>query len=169
VKGKKEPSRVIGAWLVRLAVGLVASLQIQCTRAGHGELKIVDGPTGCVHGEAAKDALEVSIHELKATPKAFQGRRIRLKGFLELEFEETKLYVPSRDCGEFEAAPPEYGVWLDMAPPRQRIRDACGHRHAAVEGVYDARDVGLGDSLGTLHDMNLIQTIGPACSKALSP
>lgn len=154
---------------VRTAALLVACVQIQCARFERSEVKIAPGPTGCVHGEAAKDALDVSFDALKVTPKLFQGRRIRLKGFLELEFEETTLYVPSRDCDDLKAAPPEYSVWLDMAPPQGRIRDVCGHRHAVVEGVYDARDVGLGDSLGTLRNLTLIQTIGPACPKATSP
>jgi hypothetical protein len=168
VKGQKESSQSDVVRLARLAVGLFASLQLQCTRAGHGEVKIVGDAKGCVHGETQKTAVDVEFDALKATPEAFHRRRVRLTGYLELDFEGTQLFMPSRNCESFEARPLEHSVWLEMAPPPPRYGDICGHRHAIVEGVYDAQGAGQAYSLGIMREINFIRTTGPACSKKSS-
>jgi hypothetical protein len=169
MKSKKRGTSQLWSPRANLLVVLLAALlQVQCAASGRGEIKIVGDAKGCVHGETKKTAVDVDFDALKATPEVFHRRRVRLTGYLELDFEGTQLFMPSRDCESFEARPLEHSVWLEMAPPPPRYGDLCGHRHAIVEGVYDAQGAGLAYSLGVMHEINFIRTTGPACSEKSS-
>ena len=88
--------------------------------------------------------------ELIANPRTFDGLRVRVTGYLHLEFEGNGIYLHQDDHthGLYRN-----GLWVDFArnPPRP---PACNRSYALIEGVFDAGDTGhMGLWSGAIHDV----------------
>jgi hypothetical protein len=80
---------------------------------------------------------DVSILQLIATPTAYHGKRVRLIGFCNLEFEGNGLYLHREDL---EQRIHRNALWLDVeGTPKQR--ELSGH-YVLVEATFDAEDHG---------------------------
>jgi hypothetical protein len=149
--------RVVSFFVV---VGLLTS----CSRPPLME----DGPVlpsgECHRGRPSGQAVSVTFSDLAKNGRAYHGRRVRLRGFLELRFEGTLIYDFQKSCEQFDpGGDPADSIWVNV-PPSPRSQQLCGHRPAFIEGVYDADAHGRGYSIGELQDVNLIQSVGPACT-----
>ena len=117
----------------------------------------------CVRGESASNTSEVTFAELVANGRSYHGRRVRIRGFLELKFEETMVYDIQQSCDQMPVGIRTNTIWLNV-PPYAHLQRACGGRHAFVEGVYDTNEHGVGPSTGGLNDVNFIRSAGPVCA-----
>jgi len=85
----------------------------------------------------AGEPLEISMVQLLANPDKFDGKRIRVIGFLRLEFEGKALFLHKEDFREsiFKNA-----VWVDVLGNALQMKQS-GH-YVVAEGTFDAKDHG---------------------------
>src|SRR4051794_39863871 len=76
---------------------------------------------------------DVSLVALVANPAAYDGRRLRVVGFVSLEFEDSALYL---DKDDFNAIVLRNAIWVD--PPvclDASARRRLSRHYAVVEGT----------------------------------
>lgn len=97
----------------------------------------------------------VSLVALLANPTHYDGRTVRVDGFLNLEFEGNALYL---DGAAFEAALARNAIWIDLPPAfDKRLARRLNRRYSTVEGVFVASEHGhMGAYSGTLTDVRRI-------------
>jgi hypothetical protein len=92
-------------------------------------------------GSAAGNTISVSLIQLIATPDAFDGKFVRIYGFVRIEHEGTAVYLHRDDC---EYMLTRNGLWLaanDVAP--EGSKEALVNNHyALIEGRFDAKSKG---------------------------
>jgi hypothetical protein len=82
---------------------------------------------------------DVSIIQLIASPKAFDGKLVRVTGFVRLQFENTEIYLHREDC---ENALYANGLWLDLPSALKKEKGSLDMHYALIEGVFDAGNRG---------------------------
>ena len=98
---------------------------------------------------AAGEPVQVSMAALIATPERFDGKLIRVIGFMHLEFEGQCLYLHRED---FEHAIIGNWVWLDVDIATHKAKN---DNYVIIQGVFDAESRGhFGMSAGTIHSIN---------------
>jgi hypothetical protein len=104
---------------------------------------------------AQESVEDVSLIALIANPGDYDGKRVRVHGFLNLEFEGNALYVgkDSFDAAIFDA------VWIER--PRSlgtaQARALSG-RYALVEGTFNAKERGhMGAFAGSLERISRLE------------
>jgi hypothetical protein len=87
--------------------------------------------------DQGEDPDNVSLVQVIANPRSYDGKRIRVVGFCHLEFEGNALYIHRED---FEQLLLKNAVWLDVerTPERSLLND----RYVSVEGTFDAEHQG---------------------------
>jgi hypothetical protein len=83
----------------------------------------------------------VTLVQLIADPQKFDGKLIRVIGFLRLEFEGDVLYLHRED---YEHAILGDGVWVDATPEITKQRETLNMHYVLLEGVFDSKDRGHG-------------------------
>lgn len=83
----------------------------------------------------------IPMQELLADPGRFEGQRVRVVGFLRLEFERNAIYL-TRD--DFNNSASEHAILLDLTNAQLRSSSKLNHGHVIVEGVFRAKDIGHG-------------------------
>lgn len=113
----------------------------------------------CAAGVSATTACQgpevndVSLIALIANPTAFDGKRVRVIGFLHLEFEGDHLYVSKADS---DAAISKNAVWI--TPPAHIPTEGLSDQYVLVEGTFDARMTGhLGMNSGSIREVGRLQ------------
>jgi hypothetical protein len=105
---------------------------------------------------ADPDAVEVSLIQLIANPQAYDGKKVRLIGFLRLEFEGNAIYLHRED---YEHGISSNGLWIDV--PRDMTKDqqqAVNTQYAICEGVFRASEHGHMDMFsGELTSVSRLQ------------
>lgn len=93
----------------------------------------------------------VSLIELIAKPEAYHGKRVRLIGYVRLEFEGNAIYISKES---YDAGISKNALWLDPPPSSSLAKGvAWGPRYAIVEGRFDATNLGhMGMFSGTITD-----------------
>jgi hypothetical protein len=95
-------------------------------------------------GSSPQQPLAVSLVQLIATPEAFDGKYVRVQGFVRLEHEGTAIYLHREDA---EHMLTKNGLWLvasDM--PTEGSREAqVQDRYALIEGRFSAKKHGHRD------------------------
>lgn len=100
-----------------------------------------------------------SLITLIARPEDFDGKRVRVIGYLHFEFEGNGLYI-SKDS--YEHAIARNGVWIDppagfesdSGPARRQPND----RYVIVEGTFNAQDRGhMGMWSGAIEDVKRLE------------
>lgn len=78
---------------------------------------------------------DVSMIEVIANPDIWDGKRVRLIGFMHLEFESNGLYLGKSD---FEIGLSKNGLWIDTESSRVPLEtlSKCAGDYALVEGVF---------------------------------
>lgn len=94
----------------------------------------------------------VSIAELLAHPGLFHGKRVRVVGFLRLEFEGTAVYASREDEAQRLH---RNGLWVDFLNKAVSDRaDAVNNRYVLLEGTFDAEFTGhMGLWSGAIRDI----------------
>jgi hypothetical protein len=81
-----------------------------------------------------------SMIELITNPVKFDGKTIRVIGFLNLEFEGNVLYMHKED---YDHAILGNGVWVDTDTRSLPKKATCSpRRYAILEGTFNARNAG---------------------------
>src|SRR4051794_20900429 len=92
-------------------------------------------------GSSPQQPLSVSLLQLIATPDAFDGKYVRVHGFVRIEHEGTAIYLHREDA---ELMLTKNGLWLaandaaPRAPRRLGSKPICPHRgpiHREKEGA----------------------------------
>jgi hypothetical protein len=92
-------------------------------------------------GSSARQPLAVSLLQLIATPDAFEGKYVRVHGFVRIEHEGTAVYLHRED---FEHMLTKNGLWLaanDATPDGSREAQVNG-QYSLIEGRFTAKTKG---------------------------
>lgn len=100
----------------------------------------------------------VPLVRLLATPERHHGRKVRVQGYLTLEFEDAGLHL---DAASYQGGMRGNAIWVD-APAwlRPEDRRRLTRNHAEVTGVFDASGRGhMGAFSGRLTDIRSIDRL----------
>jgi hypothetical protein len=89
---------------------------------------------GGADGSSPQRPLALSLVQLIATPERYDGKFVRVWGYVKLEHEGSAVYLHKED---FEQALTRNGLWL-TGPEHGEVSDC----YALVEGRFDAKDQG---------------------------
>ena len=92
-------------------------------------------------GSSPQQPLYVSMIQLIATPDAFDGKFVRIKGFVRIEHEGSSIYLHREDA---EHGLYKNGLWLavsDSATPGSKEAEVKD-RYALIEGQVNAKMTG---------------------------
>ena len=84
----------------------------------------------------AQQPMRVSLVQLIANPKEYDGKFVRVIGFVSVEFEGTAVYLHQED---YKYDITENALWLDMDFQRNK---KFHQRYALIEGTFDANHGG---------------------------
>jgi len=112
----------------------------------------------CVVGRkptGAEEPRDVSLVQLIANPDSFDGRPIRVVGYLTIEFENTELYLHREDA---EQALYKNGVWADLGRAETKKYSTMNKKYVVVEGVFDSKQLGhMGSTSGTIAKIHRLE------------
>jgi hypothetical protein len=83
--------------------------------------------------------VDVSLIQVIANPETFDGKLVRVIGFLRLEFEGNALYFHRED---YENGLLRNGIWVEATPEITRDRKTLNMNYVLLEGVFNAKDRG---------------------------
>jgi hypothetical protein len=90
-------------------------------------------------GSSPRQPLSVSLLQLIAAPDAFDGKYVRVHGFVCIEHEGTAVYLHREDC---EHVLTKNGLWLKAEGSKEaQVND----RYALIEGRFTAKKKGHRD------------------------
>ena len=103
----------------------------------------------------AQEPTDVTLVRLIANPEKFDGKLIRVIGFLRLEFEGNVLYLHRED---YENAILGDGIWVDVTPVVTKQSAALNMNYVLLEGIFSAGERGhLGMWSGTIKQVRRAQ------------
>ena len=107
---------------------------------------------GLVH---AQEPTDVTLVRLIANPEKFDGKLIRVIGFLRLEFEGNVLYLHRED---YENAILGDGIWVDATPAMMKETATLNMNYVLLEGIFSAGNRGhMGMWSGTIKEIRRAQ------------
>ena len=86
--------------------------------------------------KANQNAIPVSLITLIANPDRYEGKVVRVNGFVQLEFEGNAIYLHEED---FRRAITDNALWLEVP---QGFRGYEAGSYAIVEGTFTAKHHG---------------------------
>jgi hypothetical protein len=96
----------------------------------------------------AQEPTDVSMVQLIANPEKYDGKLVRVIGFLRMEFEGNALYLHREDYEKHIAA---NGIWVDVTSAMNKQEKTLNSRYDIIEGVFSSSDHGhLGMFSGAL-------------------
>jgi hypothetical protein len=102
--------------------------------------------------------LDVSIIRLIATPEKFDGKYVRVVGFVSLEFEGTAIYLHKDD---YQYKLIKNCLWLNLDSDTARAFEKFDQKYVMVEGTFNAKNRGHLDlSSGALENIKYMSLIG---------
>jgi hypothetical protein len=108
---------------------------------------------------AVEMAENVSMVQLIATSEKWDGKFVRVIGFLNLEFEGDALYLHREDLVQSL----DNCVWVHRTDVMERDRKQLNRHYVVIEGIFDAQDHGhMGMFGGAIKDITRIETWPPA-------
>jgi hypothetical protein len=103
----------------------------------------------------AQEPTNVTLVQLIANPEKFDGRLIRVIGFLRLEFEGNVLYLHRED---YENAILGDGIWVDVTPAITKRSATLNMKYILLEGVFSSSDRGhMGMWSGALKQIRRVE------------
>ena len=87
----------------------------------------------------AQEPADVTLVQLIANPDRFDGKLIRVIGFLRLEFEGDVLYLHRED---YENAILGNGIWVSVTPAVAKQKATLNMNYVLLEGVFSSGDRG---------------------------
>lgn len=98
----------------------------------------------------------VSLIQLIATPEKYDGKVVKVVGFMHLEFEGDELFVSSAD---FDNRITKNGVWIVRNPSLVAHADEIKDRYVVVVGTFSTGGFGYSDLMSGL--LTKITYVGP--------
>lgn len=106
---------------------------------------------------SAEEPLDISMINLVAAPQQFDGKLVRVRGYLNIEFENIELYLHKEDCVQGLT---KNGVWLDLNKDARKKFDSSKLHYVFVEGVVDSSHFGhMGATSATLTKIQRIERL----------
>ena len=87
----------------------------------------------------AAEPLDVSLVQLIASPKDYDGKIVRLIGFMRLEFEGNAIYLHQDD---YKHSISKNGLWIDVTEDMQKRKAELDRKYVLIEGAFDAKMTG---------------------------
>ena len=107
----------------------------------------------------AQQSTDVTLVQLIANPDKFDGKLIRVIGFLRLEFEGNVLYLHRED---YENAILGDGIWVDVTPAITKQKANLNMNYVLLEGVFSSSERGHMDMWsGTIKQVRRAQLWAP--------
>jgi hypothetical protein len=113
------------------------------------------GLFGCVllaaflAAQNGQDPTGISLIQLISKPDRYDGKVVRLEGFLRLEFEGNALYLHQEDDDHMLT---KNAIWVDASADMIKRRNDLNKKYVLLEGTFDAKDHGhMGLFSGSLH------------------
>ena len=102
--------------------------------------------------------IEVSMIQLIANPEKFDGKKVILTGFMNLEFEGNALYFHRDD---FVYGQMKNGLGLTLSEQGTKSASRWSKNYVRVEGVFNAREAGhFGMYSGSIEQVTRITGLG---------
>jgi hypothetical protein len=96
----------------------------------------------------AEEPVDVTLVQLIANPQNFDGKLIRVIGFLRLEFEGNVLYLHRED---YENAIVGDGIWVEVTPEMKKQSKALNMHYVLLQGIFSSDERGhMGMWSGTI-------------------
>jgi hypothetical protein len=87
----------------------------------------------------AAEPLDVSLVQLIANPKDYDGKVVRVIGFMRLEFEGNGIYLHQDD---YKHSIYKNGLWIDASVDMQKRKAEVDQKYVLVEGTFNAKITG---------------------------
>jgi len=117
-----------------------------------------------VGAESSGDPAIVSVARILARPEAYDGKVVRIVGFLNIEFEGDAIYA-SEEAYRHRLIPD--AIWVDVPKDLADRREAYQRRYVILEGTFDANAHGhMGMFPGSLRKISSHQPmwdLGGSC------
>jgi hypothetical protein len=99
---------------------------------------------------------DVSIIQLIANPQSYDGKRVRIIGFLHLEFEGNAIYLHRED---FQEAIDKDALWIDVPKDmtRTQIQEVNDHYVICTGSFVSAKHGHMGMNSGTMGQITRLQ------------
>ena len=99
-------------------------------------------------GGGTKEVYDVSIIRLIAAPKDYDGKMVRVVGFLNIAFEGDAIFFHEED---FRRALLNNGLGIRAKPEMRKQLEKLTGQYVLIEGVFDASLDGTAPSFSTFH------------------
>lgn len=87
----------------------------------------------------AAEPLALSLVQLIANPQDYDGKLVRVIGFVRLEFEGNAIYLHQDD---YKHVITKNGLWLDASGDIVQKREEFDQKYVLLEGVFNAKNTG---------------------------
>jgi len=87
----------------------------------------------------AANPLEVSLVQLIANPKDYDGKSVRVIGFVKLEFEGDAIYLHQDD---WKHGITKNGLWIDVTDDIRKKKADFDKKYVLLEGTFNAKHSG---------------------------
>jgi len=108
---------------------------------------------------------DVSLITLIANPRQFDGHKVRIIGYLNLEFEGNCIYLRKED---YDQAISKNGLWVDIDRSSEQLPDEkqCVKKYVLMEGTFDANNLGhMGMNSGAIRHIRRLEVWEPMVDK----
>jgi hypothetical protein len=100
----------------------------------------------------AEQPVDVSLIQLIANPEKFDGKHIRVIGFLRIEFEGNALYLHRED---YQIGLLKNAIWVDVTPEMEKQSSKLDKQYVLLEGIFSANEKGhWGSFSGSIKRIN---------------
>jgi hypothetical protein len=87
----------------------------------------------------AAEPLDVSLIQLIASPKDYDGKVVRVIGFVRLEFEGNAIYLHQDD---YKHGITKNGLWIDVTDDMRKKQAEIDQKYVLIEGTFIAKFTG---------------------------
>jgi hypothetical protein len=102
---------------------------------------------------ASAEPVDASLIALIASPREFDGKQVRIVGFLRLEFEGNAIYLHKED---YLRGITKNGLWMEMESASKKV-PGPGDQYVIVEGTFSMQDQGhMGLWSGSIHKVTRV-------------
>jgi hypothetical protein len=103
----------------------------------------------------AAEPLNVSLVQLIASPKDYDGKIVRVIGFVRLEFEGNAIYLHQED---YKHSISKNGLWIDVTEDMQKRKAELDRKYVLIEGTFDTKRTGhMGMWSGSIQNITRCQ------------
>ncbi|WP_460694239.1 hypothetical protein [Mucilaginibacter puniceus] len=100
--------------------------------------------------------IDVSMIQLIANPKKYEGYTVRVHGYLHLEFEGNGLYFHKED---YERSIEKNALWVSVYPDEGIGLEAikCNNHHVLIEGTFSTKQGHMSMYSGSLENIKRVE------------